>query len=87
MTSTAALAEPPRVLLVDDNEAILARARAVLARACVVVGTATDGESALRAASALLPDVIVLDISMPDTTGFEVAAKLRQEARLPLSFF
>ena len=34
--------------------------------------------SALRAAKALLPDVIVLDISMPDMTGFEVAAKLRQ---------
>jgi two-component system response regulator DesR len=77
MTSTAALAERPRVLLVDDNDAILARAHTVLAPACVMVGTATNGPSALRAAKALLPDVIVLDISMPDTTGFELAARLR----------
>jgi DNA-binding NarL/FixJ family response regulator len=68
---------PPRVLLVDDNDDILARARAVLAPICVVVGTAKDGPSALRAAEALRPDVIVLDISLQEMTGFEVAAKLR----------
>ena len=78
MKATTASSERPRVLLVDDNDAILARARAVLGPACVVVGTATDGPSALRAAKALLPDVIVLDISMPDMTGFDVAARLRQ---------
>jgi CheY-like chemotaxis protein len=70
--------ERPRVLLVDDNAAILARAHEVLALACVVVGTATDGPSALRAAEALRPDVIVLDISMPHMTGFELAARLRE---------
>ena len=78
MRATAGSSEPPRVLLVDDNDAILARARAVLAPACVVVGTATDGPSALRAAKALPPDVIVLDISMADMIGFEVAARLRE---------
>jgi DNA-binding NarL/FixJ family response regulator len=77
MKSTARSSEPPRVLLVDDNDAILARARAVLAPACMVVGTAKDGPAALKAAEALRPDVIVLDISMPHMTGFEVAAKLR----------
>ena len=66
-----------RVLLVDDNDAILARARAVLAPACLVVGTAKDGRSALQAAGVLHPDVIVLDISMPVMTCFEVAAELR----------
>jgi DNA-binding NarL/FixJ family response regulator len=67
----------PRVLLVDDNDAILARARAVLEPTCVVVDTAKDGPSALRAADLLGPDVIVLDISMPGMTGFEVATQLR----------
>jgi DNA-binding NarL/FixJ family response regulator len=75
--SRTGLPERPRVLLVDDNDAILARARAVLAPACVVVGTAKDGPSALRAAGTLRPDVIVLDISMPEMSGFEVATKLR----------
>src|SRR5688572_1544579 len=78
MTSITSLSERPRVLLVDDNEAILARARAVLAPACVVVGTAHDGPSALRAAEVSRPDVIVLDISMPHMSGFEVAGELRR---------
>jgi CheY-like chemotaxis protein len=70
--------EPARVLLVDDNEDMLARAAAVLACGCVVVGAVTDGPSALEAAKALRPEVIVLDISMLGMTGFEVAARLRQ---------
>jgi DNA-binding NarL/FixJ family response regulator len=55
---------------------MLSRAAAVLARECVVVGQALDGEEALKEAARLSPDVIVLDISMPGMTGFEVAARL-----------
>ncbi len=68
-----------RVLLVDDNQAILARVETVLSPACVVVGSATDGKTAVSAALALDPDVVVLDISMPGMSGFEVAARLRTE--------
>ena len=67
----------PRVLLVDDNDAMLARAASVLTPGCVVVGTAKEGQAALEAARTLHPDVIVLDISMPGMTGLEVAARLR----------
>jgi PAS domain S-box-containing protein len=67
-----------RVLLVDDNDAMLARAGEVLMPACVIAGKARSGKEALEAAEFLQPDVIVLDISMPDLTGFEVAAHLRQ---------
>jgi len=67
----------PRVLLVDDNDEILALSRAVLAPTCLIVGTAKDGPSALQAAEALRPDVIVLDISLQHMTGFEVATRLR----------
>jgi DNA-binding NarL/FixJ family response regulator len=67
-----------RVLIVDDNEGMLTRAAAVLSSGCEVVGTVKDGQSALEAADALHPDVIVLDISMPGMTGFDVARRLRE---------
>jgi DNA-binding NarL/FixJ family response regulator len=66
-----------RVLLVDDNEAMLTRARAVLASYYDVVAVAKDGVTALNAADALHPDVIVLDISMPGLSGLDVALSLR----------
>jgi len=72
------LSEQPHVLLVDDNEAMLTRAAAVLTPGCVVVGKARNGRAALEAALALRPDVIVLDVSMPGMTGFEVASYLRE---------
>ena len=67
-----------RVLVVDDNEGMLTRATAVLKSGCEVVGAVKDGPSALEAADALHPDVIVLDISMPGMTGFDVAVRLRE---------
>ena len=66
-----------RVLLVDDNASMLARIRTVLQKSHQVVATAASGQAALAAAAALDPDVIVLDISMPGMTGFEVASRLR----------
>ncbi len=70
--------QPVRVLLVDDNEAVLTRAAAVLTPGCIIVGSAKDGPTALEAAESLQPDVIVLDISMPGMTGLEVASLLRK---------
>ena len=67
----------PRVLVVDDNEAMLGCVATVLTPECVIVGAAKDGRAALRVAASVHPDVIVLDISMPGMTGLEVAASLR----------
>jgi DNA-binding NarL/FixJ family response regulator len=78
MPSSTTLSKIARVLLVDDNEAMLARAATVLATGCEVVGSVTDGQAALAAAEVLDPDVIVLDISMPGMSGLEVAARLRR---------
>ncbi len=69
--------EQTRVLIVDDHQAMLARAAAALATTCVIVGQVQDGDDALMAAATLQPDVIVLDISMPGMSGLEVAARLR----------
>jgi DNA-binding NarL/FixJ family response regulator len=78
MPPSAISTEPVRVLLVDDNQAMLARATAVLTPGCSVVGAVQDGRAALDAAGALRPDVIVLDISMPGMNGFELASRLRK---------
>jgi len=78
MQSSTTSSEAPRVLLVDDNEAMLARAASVLAGECVVVGAVKNAAAALEAARTLEPDVIVLDISMPGTTGLEIASRLRK---------
>lgn len=78
MLSAITSFEPPRVLLVDDNDALLTRAATALTGECVVIGCAADGLSALLAAAELEPDVIVLDISMPGMSGLDVAARLRE---------
>jgi len=69
---------PTRVLLVDDNEAMLARVAKVLTPGYAVVGVFNSGPAALEAAIGLRPDVVVLDVSMPGMNGFEVAARLRK---------
>ena len=67
-----------RILVVDDHPSFRASARALLeADGYEVVGEAVDGLSAVEAALALLPDVVLLDVQLPDIDGFEVAARLR----------
>lgn len=66
-----------RVLLADDNTQVLEYVREFLsANCCEVVGVVTDGEAAISAAAQLLPDVIVLDISMPVLNGIEAAKRM-----------
>jgi DNA-binding NarL/FixJ family response regulator len=67
------------VLIVDDHPSFRAVARRVLeSDGFAVVGTASNGESGLAAALRLEPDVLLLDIELPDIDGFEVAARLRR---------
>lgn len=65
------------VLIVDDHPAFRASARRLLAlEGFAVVGEAEDGESALRRARELAPDLVLLDIGLPDRSGFDVALEL-----------
>jgi DNA-binding NarL/FixJ family response regulator len=69
---------PRTVLIVDDHPSFRASARVLLeAEGYEVVGEADDGASALAAAESLRPDVVLLDVQLPDIDGFEVAARLR----------
>ena len=78
-----------RILLVDDNHTFLqavAQCLAMLPEADVV-GQAFDGPQALKLAQALQPDLVVLDIVMPDMTGLEVAATMLTWPRVPRFLF
>ena len=70
----------PTVLIVDDHPSFRASARAILeADGFEVVGEAEDGESAIEAAGRLHPDVVLLDVQLPDIDGFEVTRRLTVE--------
>ena len=70
-------AKDVRVLIADDHQALLDRVVTLLARDFNVVGTVRDGPELVAAEAALLPDVLVVDISMPTMTGLEAAARIR----------
>jgi DNA-binding NarL/FixJ family response regulator len=66
----------PRVLLIDDHPEILAAAARLLQPACIVVGEFTSGRLAIDGAKRIQPDVVVLDLNLPDASGFELCAEL-----------
>lgn len=72
------------VLLVDDHPSFRACARAILeAEGFRVVGEAENGVAALRVAKEVGPDLVLLDVNLPDFDGFEVLARLTANGRGP----
>jgi DNA-binding response OmpR family regulator len=67
----------PRILLVDDEEAITSNLVPFLERTGFTVEVASDGEEALRRVADFAPDLIVLDVLMPKLDGREVCRRLR----------
>ena len=81
--------EPYRVLLVDDDEDLLAHYRTLLYVAGMEVHVVSNPLQALEAATHFRPDVIVLDVYMPECTGLELAAILRADqtwAQTPIMY-
>ena len=70
-----------RILVVDDNPLNVKLLAARLAREYYAVTTANNGTEALAAARADAPDLILLDVMMPDIDGFETCRRLRADAR------
>jgi DNA-binding NarL/FixJ family response regulator len=69
-----------RILIVDDHQTFRSFARELLeSEGFDVVGEAEDGTSAIESATALWPDLILLDVQLPDISGFEVVERLRAD--------
>ncbi len=73
-----------KILLVDDEVALLETLRLNLQREQHTVVTATTGTTAVRLARAERPDLIILDVMLPELDGFEVCRLLRSEMTTPI---
>jgi putative two-component system response regulator len=71
------MSKPPTVLMVDDEPTSRAALEALLYREGYQLAVASSGTEALSLAAALLPDLILLDVMMPDMDGYEVCRQLR----------
>src|SRR5918995_7035277 len=78
-----------RVMVVDDEPLAVERLQLLLARcpSATVVGTANEGEAALRIAEAVSPDLVLLDIAMPGMDGIDVARALSESTVDPAVVF
>ncbi len=72
------------ILVVDDEPRLLSFLRSELKASGYQVSVANDGKSALKAAGARGPDLVILDVGLPDMDGFEVCRRLRETSSVPI---
>ena len=86
---TEGTSAPLRTLIVDDEPLAVERMQVICARLpeLQVVGTASDGAAALRLIEALSPELVLLDLTMPEVDGLAVARKLTKLSRRPAVIF
>ena len=75
---------PASVLLVEDDEPLVASIRRILAYEGYMVRTATTGLAGLQLAREAPPDLVILDVNLPGLDGFEVARRLRAGGGVPV---
>ncbi len=72
------------VLVVDDEPGIIEIASAYLRKDGFAVRTAATGQRAIDAVATQMPDLVVLDLMLPDISGEEVCASLRRHSAVPI---
>jgi two-component system OmpR family response regulator len=75
-----------RILAVDDDELMLGIVRIALSRAGFVVETVSKAAEALDALERFAPSLVLLDVSMPELTGWELLRRIREQSDLPVMF-
>lgn len=78
------MTQEAKILVIDDEPQILRALRTILAAKHFQVSTATRGEEGLALAAAQPPDLVILDLSLPDLDGIEVCARLREWTQVPI---
>jgi two-component system KDP operon response regulator KdpE len=78
------MASLPHILVIDDEPQILRALHTILIAKQFRVTTASRGNEGLTLAAAQPPDVIILDLSLPDMSGFEVTERLREWTQVPI---
>jgi two-component system KDP operon response regulator KdpE len=78
------MSQQPHVLVIDDEPQILRAVRTILTAKQFRVTTAARGEEGLTLAAAQAPDLIILDLSLPDLDGIEVCRRLREWTQVPI---
>jgi two-component system, OmpR family, KDP operon response regulator KdpE len=74
----------PHILVIDDEPQILRALRTILTAKKFQVSVARNGEEGLAMAASLTPEVIILDLSLPDMDGVEVCKRLREWTQIPI---
>jgi DNA-binding response OmpR family regulator len=75
---------PPRIVIVDDDPSFLATVRVLLeAEGFIVVGEALNGRDGVAAVAEFDPDIVLVDVNLPDIDGFEVVQQIADGGRAP----
>ncbi len=74
----------PTILVVDDDKKLVELVKLYLERAGYLVKVATDGQEALDAATSFRPDLMVLDLMLPELDGLEVCRRVRESSDVPI---
>lgn len=74
----------PHILVIDDEPQILRALRTILTEKKFRVTTASRGEEGLALAAAAPPDIVILDLGLPDISGIDVCARLREWTQIPI---
>ena len=78
------MSNAPHILVIDDEPQILRAMRTILTEKQFKVTTASRGEEGLTLAATSEPDIIILDLGLPDMDGVEVCARLREWTQTPI---